>query len=145
MIRSAVMDDFDTIYTMSKKNTKLLGPIMPPEIRSAIVNNNCLLYISNDNTIAGFVLFRRLKRTLETTVQIICVDEKFRGNGIGKCLISYLLDLYKVPIKATCVKDTSSEKFWNSIGIKYEEQPGKVRPICRYRVVPKTSVLKSLF
>ena len=145
MIRSAVMDDFDTIYTMSKKNTKLLGPVMPPEIRTAIADNNCLLYISDDNTVGDFVLFRRLKRTPETTVQIICVDENFRGKGIGKSLIKYILDLYKVPIKATCVKDTSSEKFWSSVGIKYEESPGKVRPICRYRVVPKTQSLKSLF
>ena len=144
MIRNAIPDDFDAIYTLCKKNGKLLGPVMPPEIRTAIANEQCLVFVDNGQVIA-FVLFRRLKRLPECTVQVICVNSDYRGAGIGKQLIKYLLELYKVPIKATCIKDSTSEQFWSSVGTKYEELPGKVRPICRYKVFPKVNQFKSLF
>ena len=34
--RQATMNEWETIYNISKKNTKLLGPVLPPEIRQHI-------------------------------------------------------------------------------------------------------------
>lgn len=144
MIRFGIPDDFEDIYTLCKKHGKLLGPVMPPEIRAAIADNQCLVYVC-DNVVVGFVLFRRLKRVAECTVQVICVNSEYQKHGIGKKLINYILDLYKVPIKATCVKDSLSEKFWSKVGVKYEELPGRVRPICRYRVHCNNLAIKLLF
>ena len=50
----------------------------------------------------------------------------------------FLKNTYKRDIKATCIKDSDSEKFWSKIAIKYEESPGKKRPICRYIIYNNT-------
>ena len=53
-------------------------------------------------------------------------------------MINFLKITYKRDIKATCVKDSDSEKFWSKIAIKYEELPGKKRPICIYIIYNNT-------
>ena len=125
-------DDFDYIYKLSSKNSKLLGFTHPMEIRQAITNNK-LIISKYDGIICGFCLFNPLKKQSNLlTVQVICVDENFRGNNIGKSMIKFLQKTYHRDIKATCVKDSTSELFWKNVGEKYEEAPGKKRPICRY-------------
>lgn len=131
-IKYAVEDDFDFIYKLSSKNSKLLGFVHPTEIREAIKNNK-LIVSTKSNELCGFCIFNPLKKIPNLlTVQVICVDLEYRGNGIGKQMIEFLKTTYGRDIKATCVKDSDSEKFWFKIAKKYEENPGKKRPICRY-------------
>lgn len=132
MIRYAIENDFDFIYKLSSKNTKLLGFVHPMEIRESIKNNKIIIS-EEDNILQGFCIFNPLKKLSNLlTVQVICVQTEFRGNGIGHKLLNYLKETYNRDIKATCVKDSDSEKFWSKVAEKYEELPGKKRPICRY-------------
>lgn len=141
MIRYAIETDFDNIYKLSSKNSNLLGFVHPMEIREAIKNNKIIISEEN-NIFQGFCLFNPLKKvTTLLTVQVICVDNNFRGNKLGTKMIEYLKEKYKRDIKATCVKDSDSEKFWSKIAIKYEELPGKKRPICRYIIKVQTNTL----
>lgn len=131
-IRYALETDFDYIYKLSGKNSNLLGFIHPMEIREAIKNKKIIIACDDEKS-CGFCIFNPLKTNSNLlTVQAICVDTEYRGKGIGKNIINFLIDTYGRNIKATCVKDSDSEKFWSKIACKYEELPGKKRPICRY-------------
>lgn len=59
--RQATMNEWETIYNISKKNTKLLGPVLPPEIRQHISQSSCLVCIIN-NDIAGFLFIYSFKK-----------------------------------------------------------------------------------
>lgn len=132
MIRYAIETDFDNIYKLSSKNSNLLGFVHPMEIREGIKNNKIIISEENNN-FQGFCLFNPLKKLPNLlTVQVICVESNVRGKGIGHQLLYFLKDKYKRNIKATCVKDSDSEHFWSKVAEKYEELPGKKRPICRY-------------
>lgn len=133
-IKYACEDNFDFIYQLSSKNSKLLGFVHPMEIREAIKNKKVIISII-DNKLCGFCIFNPLKKVSNLlTVQVICIVDEFRGNGIAKEMLNFLKNTYKRDIKATCVKDSDSEKFWSKVAKKYEELPGKKRPICRYMI-----------
>ena len=137
-IKYANDSDFDYIYKLSNINSDLLGYIHPIEIRDAISENKLIIALY-DNNIVGFCIFNPLKKRPNLlTIFSICVDLKYRGNKIATQMIQFIKDMYKRDIKATCVKDSDSEKFWSKIAIKYEELPGKKRPICRYIIYNNT-------
>lgn len=143
LIRLAKMEDWESVYNISKKNGKLLGPVLPPEIRNHISKDECLV-VQYEGEIIAFCLFTLLKKTPNLlTVNVICVKDDFRGKGLAKGMLNKLAE-YGRDIKATCVKDSSSEAFWSSVGEKVEELPGKKRPICRY-VIYNKSIRKKLF
>lgn len=132
--RQATMNEWETIYNISKKNTKLLGPVLPPEIREHISKSSCLICELN-NEIVGFCLYTVLKRdSTRLTINVICVDEKSRGLHIASNMVKYIQKCYNRDIRTTCIKDSSSELFWASIAKKIDESPGKKRPICRYLI-----------
>ena len=131
-IKYAVEDNFDFIYKLSSKNSNLLGFVHPMEIREAIKNSKIII-AEYDNQVCGFCIFNPLKKNPNLlTVQVICIVDEFRGKGIAKSIISFLKEKYGRDIKATCIKDSDSEKFWSKIARKYEELPGNKRAICRY-------------
>lgn len=134
-IRRATDNDFDYIYNLSSKNSNLLGFVHPMEIRSSISAGKIIISEQDDKP-AGFCIFNPLKKDYTLlTVQIICVDPEYRGQGIASSMVNYLRNTYKRTIKTTCVKDSASEQFWSKIAIKHSEEPGKKRPICRY-IIP---------
>lgn len=128
------MNDWEHIYDLSKKNGKLLGPVLPPEIRDHISKNSCII-CEVDNEFVAFVLYTVLKRdSTKLTVDVICVNENNRGKHIASSMVKYLQKTYNRDIKTTCIKDSSSELFWSSIAEKIEELLGKKRAICRYLI-----------
>lgn len=132
--RQATMNEWETIYNISKKNSNLLGPVLPPEIRQHISQASCLVCTIN-NDIAGFCLYTVLKKDMtKLTINVICVDEAYRGLHIASNMVKQIQKLYNRDIKTTCIKDSPSELFWSSIAKKVEELPGKKRPICRYLI-----------
>ena len=133
-LRQAQMNEWEFIYNIAKKNGKLLGPVLPPEIRDHISKSSCLICELN-NEIVGFCLYTVLKRdSTRLTINVICVDEKSRGLHIASNMVKYIQKCYNRDIRTTCIKDSSSELFWASIAKKIDESPGKKRPICRYLI-----------
>lgn len=131
-IKYAIESDFDFIYKLSGKNSNLLGFVHPMEIREAIKNEKIIIAYY-DNIRCGFCIFNLLKRlSNQLTVSVICVDDIYRGNHIATKMITFLMKTYNRNIKAICIKDSDSEKFWQRIAKKYEELLGNKRPICKY-------------
>lgn len=143
IIRKAIDDDFDFIYQLSSKNTDLLGFTHPMEIRQAISDHKCII-AEVDGKQAGFCLFNPLKKVPNMiTVQVMCVDPNFRGQGIGTNMVRFLQNTFNRHIKCTCVKDSTAEIFWSRLGEKYEESAGKKRAICKYII--RTDIKNTLF
>ena len=133
LIRYAKEGDFESIYQLSKKNSDLLGFVMPIEIRQHIRRLECIVDEDN-NFIKGFVLFHLLKNNSYLSIYTICVDENNRGQHIASNMVNFIQKKYNRDIRTTCIKDSSSELFWASIAKKIDESPGKKRPICRYLI-----------
>ena len=132
-LRQAKLDEWEQIYKLGGKNSKLLGPSNPAEIRDAIAKES-LLVVSHEDKIVAFCLYNILKKSDMITVSQICVDDNYRGNKLASKMLDHILDTYKRNIKTTCVEDSTAELFWSKVAEKYEELPGKKRPICRYRI-----------
>lgn len=126
------MNDFEAIYSIAKKNSELLGPINPMEIREGIVDKRVIVLYTTDISVKGFCLFRVLKRRSELVVHQICVSSEYRGEKLASCMLQYLKQKYGRDIKTTCIKDSSAEAFWSRVAIKYAESPGKKRELSKY-------------
>ena len=111
-LRQAKLDEWEQIYKLGGKNSKLLGPSNPAEIRDAIANES-LLVVSHEDKIVAFCLYNVLKRSDMITVSQICVDDNYRGNKLASKMLDHILDTYKRNIKTTCVKDSTAELFWS--------------------------------
>ena len=135
-IRYATESDFDYIYELSSKNSDLLGYVHPMEIRTSIAAEKTIVPIVDGN-IAGFCMINlptTKKAESKLTVQIICVDPEYRGKGLARKMLDFLVKTYQRHIFTTCVKGTSSDAFWSKVAVKYDEDPGKKRAICRYKI-----------
>lgn len=60
-IKYADTSDFEFIYQLASKNSKLLGFVHPMEIREAIKNHKIIISIL-DNQTCGFCIFNPLKK-----------------------------------------------------------------------------------
>lgn len=127
-------EDFDLIYQIYGKNTDLLGRPFPAALREQINKNEMLKVIDEDNELIGFCNFHRLVIDNRITVYEICVTDKARGKGAGKAMINFLLETYKVPIRAKCVKDSTAELFWSKVGKLIRNEQGKKRELAVYQV-----------
>lgn len=131
------MDDFEAIYSIAKKNSELLGPINPIEIRIGIVDKRVIISYTTDIPVKGFCLFTILKRRPELTVNQICVSSEYRSEKLASCMLQYLKQKYGRDIKTTCIKDSSAEAFWSRVATKYAESPGKKRELSKYIIKVK--------
>ena len=72
-MRQALMCEWEQVYNIAKKNGKLLGPVLPPEIRDHISKESCLVMVDGDEVVA-FCLYTVLKKVPNLlTVNVICV------------------------------------------------------------------------
>lgn len=109
----------------NKKNGRdsLLGPFNPafakPEFRKELG-----MYIS----ITGkydFCRFNVSKKKNLIVVYDIYIDEKARGQGIGRKLLEYLMQTYDLDLQAKCVRGTSAESFWQHMGTQIDANDGR--------------------
>ena len=88
-LKHAVAEDFDEIYALYGRNTDLLGPPFPAEIRLKIQEGEILIAVEDGNFL-GFCNYHQMG--LHTTVYEICVNELARGKGVGRQMVQFLID-----------------------------------------------------
>lgn len=122
MIIYAKPEDFDWIYPLYSNNTDYLGPVFPTTIRECIADNSMLI----DDNHKGFCEFHIAKTKGHISVYVICVDETYRRQHLGRQFIDFLKENYTFTIRAICPSNTSSEKFWSAVaekvGTKYSRK-----------------------
>lgn len=87
-------------------------------------DNKYFVVANRNNEVAGYILFSMNKEKQAVTIELIAVDEKFRGQRVGKSLISVVESLaYKNEIKnikvGTQIDNASAIQFYISCGFQY--------------------------
>jgi ribosomal protein S18 acetylase RimI-like enzyme len=147
-IQSTIVDEFTNVYNSFPKNEDLLKIAQDAFLYSRFFNDsylpkkkvqdiyvhwtNCAFNKSEkyfviteiNNKVAGYLLFSINVEQSFATIELIAVDKEFRGQNIGKRLISELeLFVYGKGIKSirvgTQVDNISAARFYNACGFQY--------------------------
>ena len=110
-IRVARHEDLSSIKKIADANKKEIGFIVRPILIASIQNNELLVAQKEDGCIVGFV---RSHQRLDgwNTIYEICVSADFRGEGIGKHLLSKI----QKPIRLKCPEDNKANAFYEHLG-----------------------------
>jgi ribosomal protein S18 acetylase RimI-like enzyme len=92
-----------------------------------------------DDTVIGFVVFRHRKLDLQTTLSEICVQHKYRGQGIGTDLIQLLIrdcnQKKRDFIQLKCPIDLPANKFYEHLGFDlHMTEDGRKRKLNVWRL-----------
>lgn len=142
-IRLATIDDFDNIYALYNKESNSVGPVMPFAIRERISLSECIV-AEEDGTFLGVCNFHLLKKVEKSTIYEIAVCKEARRKGVAKKLVDYVIDRYKRPLTAKCIKGSDAEKFWSSIGTYLAEEDSRKQKVCIYQVGQNVQLRKGL-
>lgn len=142
-IRVATLDDFDNIYSLYNKESYSVGPVMPFAIRERIGLSECIV-AEEDGVFLGVCNFHLLKKQERSTVYEIAVCKEARRKGVAKKLIEYVVNTYKRPVTAKCIKGSDSEKFWSSIGTYISEEASRKQTVCIYQVGQNVQLRRGL-
>jgi GNAT superfamily N-acetyltransferase len=79
---------------------------------------NKLYIVCMRNKIVGFSYLNQIEQSL--TIDLLCIDKKYRHQGIGKKFFEYILDQNPVTeCRVACLnKDYGAIQFWKSLGFK---------------------------
>lgn len=118
MIRQATMEDKEAIaqlWRTEQKESGLLGGLIMGGLKDAILRYSVNVAFEND-TILGFVEYRKRQRDGVSVVYHIAVDKMHRGKGIGQSLLNSL----SLPIFLKVTSD-------NENAIRFYERYGMIR------------------
>lgn len=133
-IQYATIDDFEDVYSLYNNCSKLIGPAVPHAIKERIANKECLIVRNDAGALMGACNFHVLRKEERTSIYEVAVWKEHRRLGVAKNLVYYIRDAYKRPVVAKCIKDSPSELFWSTIGVKLREEEGRKQPVSVYQV-----------
>ena len=105
---------FDKVLDVYEQNKAHLG-FLPRGAFAPFVERNELLIACSGDTVFGYLMFRYSKSNAKLRVAHLCVDKKYRGQGVAKRLLEELKSRFDHVIRVTvrCRKDFDSWAFWN--------------------------------
>jgi ribosomal protein S18 acetylase RimI-like enzyme len=116
-------DDFDFCSIMMAKSDPWITLEMGIDlcIQAFVGASKEVYIIKNDKEIAGFVILQ-MDGTFKGYIQTICINEDFRGNGLGKQLLTFCEDriLHISPNVFICVSsfNTRALELYTGFGFK---------------------------
>jgi GNAT superfamily N-acetyltransferase len=113
------MEDLNSIKVLADANKAALGFVLRPALAAGIKKGWVLVAENCNQRIIGFVHYRH-RQDSQTTLYEICLDEDWRGNGVGRSLIGALSDeaaiLGKDRIRLKSPVDLSANGFYQALG-----------------------------
>ncbi len=109
------------VIELADKNSEYLGFLPRNVFIEAAKRRNILIALLNETEFVGYLLYRVVSTKCRASITHLCVDEKYRRNGIGRELILHLVDITKnlLGISLYCRRDYESNKFWAHMGFQY--------------------------
>lgn len=110
------------IKELWRANSKTLGFFPDGAFNEHALHKNIIAVINKTGTLQGYLLYRVVRRGKmwpEVTIVHLCIDERFRNQGIGKRLIEYIRNKTKqdhLGIGLWCRRDYSAHSFWQKAG-----------------------------
>lgn len=124
-VRQATLEDIDAIKKIADKNSQQIGFVLRPALEENCKKGN-LLVAEAIGEILGFCNYNTRKKDNTNVIYEVCVDYKYRGNGIGKKLI----DNIERPILLKCPVDNESNNFYSAYGFTLiDVEDGKKRKL----------------
>ena len=137
-IRMATQEDINRCKEIVDKHRNVFGFLSRPIFQDAAERRSLLVALDSNQNVLGFVRFNHRVRGTETALYDICVDHGFQGQGIGRALISALIEeCIKVPrlsIVLRCPEGLPSNDFYQHIGFRQAGiEQGKRRNLIVWR------------
>jgi ribosomal protein S18 acetylase RimI-like enzyme len=134
-IRKALASDIEAIKAIADMNKQELGFVTKPAFLFGIQKG--WLLVAEDNDVIGFLHYRH-RRGVQTTVYEICVTQDYRGQGIGRMLITALLqecqERGKAYIKLKAIAGLPANGFYQHLGFIFVGSvPGNKRKLNVWR------------
>jgi ribosomal protein S18 acetylase RimI-like enzyme len=111
MITYCKLEDIKPIASLAFKYQKELGFLRDVVIKEHILSGEIVAYRNPE--IIGFCLYHFVRKGY-ITVYDICVDDRFRGQGIGRQLLSAVRRI--APVKLKITQDNIANKFYEKVG-----------------------------
>jgi predicted nucleic acid-binding protein len=109
------------IIELANKNSKTLG-FFPEGAFEQKANNKQIIAATLEDKLLGYLLFAHIKSKHLASVVHLCVNSKYRRQGIACCLIRELENLLKGKvggIRVRCREDYDANDIWPKLGFKY--------------------------
>ena len=107
IIRKATKYDFDFIYQLWRRNTKVLGAAFKQNIQKYIEDGEIIMI---DNV--GFCYYHRNRNSSYMWLEILCIDESARGKGYGKMFLDEIAK-QPLPVVLEAVDGAPNNKFYD--------------------------------
>ena len=137
--RYLVRQDIQVAKTIADTNRDSIGFLPRMKLQEAADQNRCFVATSDEGNLAGFVVFRHRKIDNQTTLSDICVDETYRGKGIGRVLMNTLIEncheKRREFIQLKCPESLTANQFYERIGFNLiATEEGKSRRLNVWRL-----------
>lgn len=134
-IEKAKQEDLEAIIKLWNKNNSVLGRYFKTDLIQEINEGRIFVAKLNEGKLIGFCGLILKKKTFVLEIDGICIDEEFRGRGIGKAFIEELKKFGR-PIELECVDGAENNRFYdkiaNLIGTRMSKS-GKLK-LRKYRI-----------
>lgn len=110
-VRTACFEDIAVIKKIADNNKKEIGFILRSIFEASVRSSELLVAYKEGDEIVGFLRWHR-RRDGWNTIYEICVSADFRGEGIGKHLLSKI----QKPIRLKCPEDNKANAFYKHLG-----------------------------
>jgi len=114
------------VLDLSDENIKTLGLLPYEAIKEQARKNHIFGAINENDFLCGYLIFRISYQTV--TIVHLCIDEKFRGQGVSKFLIDYIKEFSKpyLGIRLKCRQNYIANKVWPKFNFQpVKEMPGR--------------------
>lgn len=131
-MHKARTEDLDAVKALADANRTSLGFVLRPALAVGI-QKGWLLVAEKNGCIIGFAHYRH-RKDAQTTLYQICVDQKWRGQGIGRMLIEALLNeslsLGQTSVRLKAPSDIAANEFYQALGFQLvDTEPGRIRSV----------------
>ncbi len=113
------------VKLLGKKNAATLG-FMPEGGFDDHANKNCIIIAHKDEELCGYLMYRVVNRHSRISVAHLCVDSKYRGQGLTKLLLNSLRTKYEDRyngISLSCREDyKEASGVWKKYGFIYKDR-----------------------
>lgn len=121
-IRPAQMNDIEAVKKLANANRHALGFVRRASLRESC-QRGWLLVAQAHGQVIGFCHFRHCKSALRTTIYELCVEQQWRGQGIGRALVEevkrQLVEQGLLHLQLKAGANLPANAFYEHIGLQY--------------------------
>ena len=112
----------EKVITLGKRNSSTLG-LMPRDAYVEQSRKRCIVIVFENDELIGYCLFRTTSSKNRISITQVCVDTKYKGQGVARMLLDIIQEKYKhqfAGMLVSCREDYQACHLWESYGFVKE-------------------------